>query len=136
MFLTREKFTPQNGACFKIVPPPPPKPPPLPEVINDRSLRANSCSYVWLHFPGFAPGLRWSRLPFLEARVKLRQTRHGQHGLKTATYGQVKRRQTDTVKVVWSCSSDEVKHKLNNSKISIHSDMASSSIRDTNTFVE
>ena len=40
MFLTSEKFTPQKGACFKIVPPSKTTaPPPTPgDVINDRSL--------------------------------------------------------------------------------------------------
>ena len=39
MFLTSQKFTPQKGACFKIVPPlQNHRPPPPPDVINDRSL--------------------------------------------------------------------------------------------------
>ena len=40
------------------------------------------------------------------------------------------------MKMGWSWNSDEVNHKLDNSKISIDSDIASSSIRETNTFVE
>ena len=38
MFLTSEKFTPQKGACFKIVPPSKTTAVPHGDVINDRSL--------------------------------------------------------------------------------------------------
>lgn len=40
MFLTREKFTPQKGACYKIVPlsKTTTRPPGIEDVINDRSL--------------------------------------------------------------------------------------------------
>lgn len=47
----------------------------------------------------------------------------------------MKWRQTD-MKTDWSWNSDEVNHKLDKSKISIDSDIASSSIRETTTFVE